>query len=57
MLDILDMLVFYGEGRDVMVDHTMGIVVVSKRIFRAIEIETKKGVQIIWSLCIYSSNA
>ena len=34
ILDLLDMLVDYVEGRDAMDDHAMGIVVVSKKIIR-----------------------
>eukprot|EP00253_Pinus_taeda_P016599 PITA_16599 len=57
ILDLLDMLVDYAEGRAAMVDHATGIAVVSKKIIRVSEISTKKAVRILWSLCTYSSNA
>eukprot|EP00253_Pinus_taeda_P005457 PITA_05457 len=44
ILDLLDMLMDYAEGRAAMADHAMGIVVVLKKIIRV-------------SLCTYSSNA
>jgi hypothetical protein len=57
ILDLLDMLVDYAEGRAAMADHAMGIAVVSKKIIRVSEIATQKAVRILWSLSIYSSNA
>lgn len=57
ILDLLDMLVDYAEGRAAMADHAMSIAVVSKKIIRVSEIATKKAVRILWSLCMYSSNA
>lgn len=57
MLDLLDMLVDYAEGRAAMADHAMGIAVVSKNIIRVSKTATKKAVRILWSLCTYSSNA
>ena len=44
ILDLLDMLVDYAEGRAAMADHAMGIAVVSKKIIRVSEIATKKAV-------------
>jgi len=43
ILDLLDMLVDYVEGSVAMADHTMGIVVVSKKIIRVSETTTKKA--------------
>lgn len=57
ILDLLDMLVDYAEGRAAMADHAMGIAVVSKKIIRVSEFATQKAVRILWSLCIYSSTA
>lgn len=57
MLDLLDMLADYAEGRAILADHAMGIAVVSKKIIRVSEMATKKAVRILRSLCIYSSNA
>lgn len=57
MLDLLDMLADYAEGRAALADHAMGVAVVSKKIIRVSEIATKKAVRILRSVCIYSSNA
>lgn len=57
ILDLLDMLVDYAEGRAAMANHAMGIAVVSKKIIRVSEIATQKAVRILWSLCTYSSTA
>eukprot|EP00253_Pinus_taeda_P033281 PITA_33281 len=57
ILDLLDMLMDYTEGRAVMADHAMGIVVVLKKIIRVSETTSKKELRILWSISTYSSNA
>ncbi|GLJ55803.1 hypothetical protein SUGI_1198170 [Cryptomeria japonica] len=51
MLCLLDVLCRCAEGRVAMVDHAMGIPVISKKIFRVSQSATEKAVRILWSLC------
>ncbi|GLJ55807.1 hypothetical protein SUGI_1198220 [Cryptomeria japonica] len=54
MLCLLDLLCRCAEGRVAMVDHAMGIPMVSKKIFRVSQMVNEKAVRILWSLCQFS---